>query len=181
MNDREVVVDQDIDIYEAEADGDGLRIGVVQARFNEPICQGLRDSCLRQLLELGVAAQDVFVCTVPGALEIPVALQRLAESGEFDALIAVGAVIRGETYHFEVVSNESAAGVARIASLYSIPIANAILTCDTDEQALERVVEKGADAAFVAVEMANLLDSMSGLSESDEDLDEADDDQEGGR
>ncbi len=180
MNDKGVVVEHDIDVYEAEVDGRGLRIGLVQARFNEPICQGLRDACLSQLLELGVAAQDVFVCTVPGALEIPVALQRLAESGEFDALIAIGAVIRGETYHFEVVANESAAGVSRVASLYSIPIANAILTCETDEQALARVAEKGADAAVVAVEMANLLDSMSGLS-ADDDTEADDDDEEGAR
>lgn len=168
MNDKEVVVDQDIDVYEAEADGDGLRIGVVQARFNEPICQGLRDSCLRQLLELGVAAQDVFVCTVPGALEIAVALQRLAESGEFDALIAIGAVIRGETYHFEVVSNESAAAISRVALDASIPIANAVLTTDTDEQAAARAAEKGADAARVAVEMANLLASVDSLSSTGE-------------
>ncbi len=173
MTNQEMAVAPDIDVYEAEADGEGMRIGVVQSRFNQPVCEALRDACLRQLVELGVATQDVFVCTVPGALEIPVALQRLAESGEFDALIAVGAVIRGETYHFEVVSNESAAGVARVAARFSIPIANAILTCDSDEQALARVAEKGADAAFVAVEMANLLDSMSALGEQ-EDGDEED-------
>lgn len=172
MTHEEKAVAPDIDVYEAEADGEGLRIGVVQSRFNLPICEALRDACLRQLVELGVAPQDVFVCTVPGALEIPIALQRLAESGAFDALIAVGAVIRGETYHFEVVANESAAGVARVAAAFSLPVANAILTCDTDEQALARTAEKGADAAFVAVEMANLLESMSELGEEGDDGDD---------
>lgn len=160
-----------IEIFGAEQLGEGLRIGIVQARFNEPVCQALRESCLATLKQLGVDDDDVFVCTVPGALEIPQALQRLARSGEFDALIALGAVVRGETYHFEVVSNESAAGVQRVSLDYSIPIANAILTTNTDEQAHARTAEKGADAARVAVEMANLAEAIASLSDSaDEDI-----------
>lgn len=154
-----------IEVFSADRAGEGLRIGVVQARFNEPVCNALRDACLAELTRLGVEAEDVFACTVPGALEIPLALHKLARSGEFDALIALGAVIRGETYHFEVVSNESAAGVARVSLDMSIPIANAILTTETDEQALARAAEKGAEAARVAVEMANLCESIATLSE----------------
>jgi 6,7-dimethyl-8-ribityllumazine synthase len=152
-----------VDIFNAGTDGEGLRIGVVQARFNEPVCEALREACLELLQRLGVGEDDIFVCTVPGALEIPLALQKLAQTGEFDALIALGAVIRGETYHFEVVSNESAAGVARVSLDFSIPIANAILTTEDDDQAMVRATEKGADAARVAVEMANLAASIATL------------------
>lgn len=164
-----------VEVFTADTNATDLRVGVVQARFNQPVCNGLRDACLAELARLGVADQDVFVCTVPGALEIPVALQDMAKSGEFDALIAIGAVIRGETYHFEVVSNESAAGVARVALDFDIPVANAILTTDTDEQALARVVEKGTDAARVAVEMANLAVALGALRDQPEDSDEEDD------
>lgn len=167
----------EIEVFQSELEGDGLRIGVVQARFNEVICEALRDACLAELLELGVDADDVLVCTVPGALEIPVALQQLAASGEFDALIALGAVVRGETYHFEVVSNESAAGIARVALDFNVPIANAVLTTETDEQASERAAAKGAEAARVAVEMANLASSLSTLSEDDDYEDEDDEDE----
>lgn len=153
-----------VEIFDADLDGAGLRIGVVQARFNEPVCEAICEGCLDELAALGVNDEDVFVCTVPGALEIPLALQRLAQSGEFDALIAIGAVIRGETYHFEVVSNESAAGIARVALDASIPVANAVLTTETDEQAQSRAAEKGADAARVAVEMANLVASIHHLA-----------------
>ena len=160
-----------VEVFDAELDGDGLRIGVVQARFNDAICVALREACLAELVELGVADEDVFVCTVPGALEIPLALSKLAQTGEFDALVAIGAVVRGETYHFEVVSNESAAGVSRVALEFTIPVANAILTTDTDAQAEARAAEKGTDAARVAVEMANLaaaISSLSGAPEPDE-------------
>lgn len=153
-----------IDVFEADLDGEGLRVGVVQARFNAPVCEALREACVGQLLELGVEEEDIFVCTVPGALEIPFALDKLAQTDEFDALIALGAVIRGETYHFEVVSNESAAGIARVSLDFAMPIANAVLTTNTDEQAMERAAEKGAEAARVAVEMANLADSIESLS-----------------
>ncbi len=154
-----------IEVFVADLDGGGLRVGLVQARFNEPVCEALREACVAELLSLGVAEEDIFVCTVPGALEIPFALSRLARTGEFDALIALGAVIRGETYHFEVVSNESAAGIARVSLEESIPVANAVLTTETDEQAVERAAVKGAEAAQVAVEMANLAASIDSLSE----------------
>jgi 6,7-dimethyl-8-ribityllumazine synthase len=167
-----------IEVFQSDLDGSGLRIGVVQARFNQVICEALRDACLAELVDLGVESDDVFVCTVPGALEIPVVLQQLASSGEFDALIALGAVVRGETYHFEVVSNESAAGIARVALDFNVPIANAVLTTETDEQASARVAEKGAEAARVAVEMANLASSLSTLGGDDDD--EFDDDGDGG-
>jgi 6,7-dimethyl-8-ribityllumazine synthase len=152
-----------VETFNAGTDGEGLRIGVVQARFNEPVCEALREACLELLQRLGVGEEDIFVCSVPGALEIPLALQKLAQTGEFDALIALGAVIRGETYHFEVVSNESAAGVARVSLDFSIPIANAILTTEDDDQAMVRAAEKGADAARVAIEMANLVASIATL------------------
>ena len=166
-----------IDVFQSDLDGSGLRIGMVQARFNQVISEALRDACLAELVELGVDAEDIFVCTVPGSLEIPLALQQLAASGEFDALVALGAVVRGETYHFEVVSNESAAGIARVALDFNVPVANAVLTTDTDEQASARAAEKGADAARVAVEMANLSASLSGLAEDDEDDDDEEEDE----
>ncbi len=158
-----------IEVFTADTGGDGLRIGIVQSRFNAPVCEALRAACLAELAKLGVVEDDVFVCTVPGALEIPLALRNLAQTGEFDALIALGAVIRGETYHFEVVSNESCAGLSRVALDFSIPVANAILTTDTDEQAHARATDKGADAARVAVEMANLAESIATLSDTPDD------------
>jgi 6,7-dimethyl-8-ribityllumazine synthase len=168
----------EIGVFQSDLDGSGLRIGIVQARFNEPIGNALRDACLEQLVELGVESDDIFVCTVPGALEIPMVLQQLAASGSFDALVAIGAVIRGETYHFEIVSNESASGISRVALDFNLPVANAVLTTDTDEQAQQRAQEKGADAARVAVEMANLSLSLSSLSgEDEEDEDDEDDDE----
>jgi 6,7-dimethyl-8-ribityllumazine synthase len=154
-----------IEVFNANTDGAQLRVGVVQARFNAPVCEALRNACVDELLALGVAEEDVFVCTVPGALEIATTLDALARTGEFDALVALGAVIRGETYHFEVVSNESAAGIQRVSLEYGIPIANAVLTTNTDEQANERAAEKGKEAARVAIEMANLLASIDALSE----------------
>ncbi|CAB3712443.1 6,7-dimethyl-8-ribityllumazine synthase [Trinickia soli] len=161
--------------YQPNLDGDGLRIGIVQARFNEPVCNGLADACVEELERLGVVGEDVLLVSVPGALEIPLALQKLAESGQFDALIALGAVIRGETYHFELVSNESGAGVARIGLDFGIPVANGVLTTDTDEQAVARMTEKGRDCARVAVEMANLsvaLEQLGGDEDEDEDEEE---------
>lgn len=142
---------------ESNLTGAGLRIGIVQARFNADVGHGLLSSCLAELKHLGVADEDVLHVTVPGALEIPLALQKMAEIQQFDALIALGAVIRGETYHFELVSNESGAGITRVALDYGMPIANAVLTTENDEQAEARMAEKGAEAARVAVEMANLL------------------------
>ncbi|KWA36832.1 6,7-dimethyl-8-ribityllumazine synthase [Burkholderia multivorans] len=163
--------------YQPNLEGDGLRIGIVQSRFNEPVCNGLADACVEELERLGVAGEDVLLVSVPGALEIPLALQKLAESGQFDALIALGAVIRGETYHFELVSNESGAGITRIALDFNVPIANAVLTTENDEQAVARMTEKGRDAARVAVEMANLTMALDQLGD-DEDEEEDEDDEE---
>src|SRR5690606_3530659 len=109
-------------------------------------------------------------------LEIPVALQKMAATREYDALIAIGAVIRGETYHFELVANESGAGISRVALDFGIPVANAVLTTEDDAQAEARMTEKGADAARVAVEMANLTLAIEESAEDDEDEDEDEDD-----
>ena len=155
--------------YKPDFQGAGLRIGIVQARFNEDIGHGLLAACLSELNNLGVADEDILHVTVPGALEVPLALQKMAETEQFDALIALGAVIRGETYHFELVSNESGAGITRIGLDFGIPIANAVLTTETDEQAEVRMQEKGADAARATVEMANLIAAMEELAEPSED------------
>ncbi len=141
--------------------GEGLRIGIVRARFNEALTGKLASACLAELDRLDVDASDITHVVVPGALEIPVVLKALADSGEFDALIALGCVIRGETYHFELVANESAAGVTRVALDHQVPIANAILTVENEAQAWARAEDKGRDAARVAVEMANLMDDLS--------------------
>lgn len=163
-----------VERIEPDYDGGGLRIGIVQSRFNEALCDVLRRTCIDELLALGVLAEDILVASVPGALEIPLALQRMAQSEQFDALVALGAVIRGETYHFELVANESAAGIARLALRYAIPIANAILTTDTESQAAARSAIKGAEAARVAVEMANLSSALGELGEDAESGDESD-------
>jgi 6,7-dimethyl-8-ribityllumazine synthase len=149
--------------YESNLSGDGLRIGIVQARFNADVGHGLLSACLAELKHLGVADEDVLHVSVPGALEIPLALQKMAETEQFDALIAIGAVVRGETYHFELVSNESGAGITRVGLDYGIAIANAVLTTENDEQAEARMEVKGTDAARVAVEMANLLIALEEL------------------
>src|SRR6476661_8525447 len=154
--------------YESNMTGEDLRIGIVQARFNADVGHGLLNACLEELKRLGVADHDILYVTVPGALEIPLMLQKMAESQQFDALIALGAVIRGETYHFELVSNESGAGITRVGLDYGIPIANAVLTTENDEQAEVRMAEKGADAGRVAVEMANLAMALEELAEVSE-------------
>lgn len=141
-------------------DGRELRIGIVQARFNQSVTQALADACRDELRQLGVPDRHVELHQVPGALEVPLALQALAEAGRHDALIALGCVIRGETYHFELVANESGAGVTRVALDHQIPIANAILTTENLEQAVARQEDKGRDAARVAVEMANLIGKL---------------------
>ncbi|CAM8663838.1 RibH Riboflavin synthase beta-chain [Comamonadaceae bacterium] len=140
--------------------GKKLNIGIVQARFNADITDALAKACKTELLALGVTEKDIDHVTVPGALEVPVALQAMAEKGKYDALIALGCIIRGETYHFELVANESGAGVTRISLDYQLPVANAILTTENMEQAIARQTDKGRDAAQVAVEMANLLESI---------------------
>ena len=144
-----------------ELQGEDLIIGIVRARFNDSVTQALLDACRTKLLRLGVDDKDIHVFDVPGALEIPVALQALAKDDQYDALVALGCIIRGETYHFELVANESGAGVTRVALDYEIPIANAILTVEDDAQAVARQTDKGRDAAQVAVEMALLLDQIN--------------------
>jgi 6,7-dimethyl-8-ribityllumazine synthase len=140
--------------------GDGRRVGVVLSRFNAAIGEALLAGALRGLQEAGVAERDITVVTVPGALETPLALQRLAQSDDYDALVALGAVVRGETYHFEIVANESASGVAGVQIEFGIPIGNGILTTETDEQALARADGKGFEAAQAALELANLMDAI---------------------
>ena len=145
----------------AQLNGSELHIGLVQARFNEGITNTLAAACRAELIKLGVQEAHIHHVLVPGALEVPLALQAMAERDEYDALIALGCIIRGETYHFELVANESGAAVSRIALDYHLPVANAILTTENLDQAVARQTEKGRDAAYVAVEMANLLDELS--------------------
>ena len=146
-----------IDEIDPNLAGAGIRVGIVMARFNLNIGEGLLSACTDELLQLGVARSDIRIVTVPGALEIPLVLQTMANSGKYDALVALGAVIRGETYHFELVSNEMGAGVTRIGLDTGLPIANGVLTTEDDDQAIARMAEKGRDCAQAAVEMANLL------------------------
>ncbi|HEX9178827.1 MAG TPA: 6,7-dimethyl-8-ribityllumazine synthase [Burkholderiales bacterium] len=146
--------------FEPRLDGAGLRIGIVMSRFNIEVGEGLLGACTSALLRRGVAAGDVQITTVPGALEISLALRAMAATGRYDALVALGAVIRGETYHFEVVSNESAAGITRVQLDTGVPVANGVLTTNDDDQALHRMQQKGAEAAECAIEMANLLRSL---------------------
>ena len=148
------------DTADGRMNGKKLSIGIVQARFNEAITNALAAACRAELLALGVHERHIDHVVVPGALEVPVALQAMAEKSKYDALIALGCIIRGETYHFELVANESGAGVSRIALDYQLPVANAILTTETMAQAEARQTEKGREAARVAVEMANLLENI---------------------
>jgi len=152
--------DQGYDPQQPRMDGRRLRIGIVQARFNAGITNALAEACKAELVTLGVASENIVHVLVPGALEVPLALQALAEKEAFDALVALGCIIRGETYHFELVANESGSSVSRIALDYQIPIANAIITTENLEQAVARQTDKGRDAARVAVEMANLLEAL---------------------
>ena len=150
-----------------ELKGEGLRIAIVWSRFNEDVVRELLTACDRELVNLGVAPTDIDVVSVPGALELPLALQALALrtrgfGRRYDALVALGAVIRGETYHFEVVANESARGILEVQLETGVPVANAVLTTGTEEQARERAAIKGAEAARVAGEMANLLKAVAG-------------------
>ena len=141
-------------------DGTGKKIGVVMSRFNSNIGDGLLKACYDELLKLGVNKDDIRIATVPGALETPLILQHMALSERFDALIALGAIIRGETYHFEVVANESARGISEVQLNTGVPVANAVLTTEDDDQALARMVVKGAEAAQVAIEMSNLVRAL---------------------
>ena len=148
-----------IDVREIEPGlaGTGLRIGIAMARFNRDVGEGLLSGCCQELRRLGVAPECVTLVTVPGALELPLVLQTMARSGRHDALVALGCVIRGETYHFEIVANESARGLIDVQHATGIPIANAVLTVENDDQAEVRMHQKGVEAAQCAVEVANLL------------------------
>lgn len=146
--------------FETDLRGRGLRIGIVMSRFNQDVCDGLLSACTDELLRLEVSPELIRLATVPGALEIPLTLQAMARSGRFDALIALGAVIRGETYHFELVANETGSGISRVGLDFGIPVANGVLTTENDDQALARMQEKGSDCARVAVEMANLIRAL---------------------
>jgi 6,7-dimethyl-8-ribityllumazine synthase len=152
---------QDADQGEAiDLDGHDLVIGIVRARFNDAITTRMTEVCRAELLALGVAPRHITVVTVPGALEVPIALKAMADQDDYDALVAIGCVIRGETYHFELVANESGAGVSRVSLDHQVPIANAILTVENEAQAQARIEDKARDAARVAVEMANLMDDL---------------------
>jgi 6,7-dimethyl-8-ribityllumazine synthase len=133
-----------------------MRLGIVASRFNEALVSRLLERAEKEAKKLGAQSS---VVSVPGALEIPVTLQWMAQSGRFDALVAIGAVIRGETYHFEVVANESARGVMEVALESGVPIANGILTTDDEAQAEARL-DKGAEAVRVALEMAKLKQTL---------------------
>lgn len=152
---------------ETELDGRGLSIGIVMSRFNLDVAEGLLGACTAELIKLGVNESDMMLVTVPGALETPAALQKLALTDRFDALIALGAVIRGDTYHFEVVANESARGLMTVELDYDIPIANGILTTNTDDEAIARMSQKGIETARVAVEMAITISRLDEISADD--------------
>jgi 6,7-dimethyl-8-ribityllumazine synthase len=153
---------QDADKGQTHAiDGRDLRVAIVQARFNAPVTDKLAQTCLAELHALGVEARHIKHVSVPGALEIPLALEVLADTDDYDALIALGCVIRGETYHFELVANQSGDGVMRVSLKHQVPIANAILTVENEAQAWARAEDKGRDAARVAVEMANLMEDLT--------------------
>ena len=151
----------DLSATRTDMDGRNLHIGIVQARFNLEVTTALVQACLAELKTLKVPESNIHHVTVPGALEVPVALQALAQTQRFDALIALGCIVRGETYHFELVANESGAGVSRISMDFHVPVANAILTTEDMPQAIARQTDKGRDAARVAVEMALLLEQLA--------------------
>ena len=146
----------DIEEFDPNLSGQDLRIGIAMSRFNIDVSEGLLGGCTAELKRLGVHAADMQIVTAPGALELPLVLQAMAQSGRFDALVALGCVIRGETYHFEIVSNESARGITDVQLATGIPIANGVLTTEDDDQALARMAQKGGEAGQAAVEMANL-------------------------
>ena len=150
---------------ERDLNGEDLRIGIVMSRFNMDVGEGLLGACTAELIKRGVQESGMLLVTVPGALEIPLTLQKMALTDQFDALIALGAVIRGETYHFEIVSNQSASGLAAVQLDTGIPVANGILTTETDDQAMARMSQKGTEAAQVALEMANLLRELEDVTQ----------------
>lgn len=153
-------------VYEGKLLGAGLRFGLVVSRFNEFISRKLLEGALDALSRHGVAQEDIEVAWVPGAFEIPLVARRLAESGRFQAIICLGAVIRGATPHFEYVAAEVAKGIALVGLETGVPTLFGVLTTDTIEQAIERAGtkagNKGFDAALAAMEMANLLRQLPG-------------------
>jgi 6,7-dimethyl-8-ribityllumazine synthase len=155
-----------------DLNGEGLHIGIVRARFNEEIGMAELDACLGELQALGLDERDIMVVSIPGALELGVTLAQMAQTGEFDALIALGAVVRGETYHFEIVSNESAASISRVALEMGIPVINGVLTTENEAQANDRAAGKGRDCAQAAVEMANLMVALEPEPTDDDESEE---------
>jgi 6,7-dimethyl-8-ribityllumazine synthase len=149
-----------LDKIQINLNGKGKKVGIVLSRFNSNIGDGLLEACYAELLKLGMVAEDIRIATVPGALETPLILQHMALSERFDALIALGAIIRGETYHFEVVANESARGISEVQLNTGVPVVNAVLTTEDEDQALARMQIKGTEAAQVAIEMANLVRAL---------------------
>ncbi|MBK6632667.1 MAG: 6,7-dimethyl-8-ribityllumazine synthase [Betaproteobacteria bacterium] len=145
-----------IDEFDPDLTGQGLRIGIAMSRFTATSARACSAAARRRLKRLGVRAADMQIVTAPGALELPLVLQTMAQGGRFDALVALGCVIRGETYHFEIVSNESARGITDVQLATGVPVANGVLTTEDDDQALARMVQKGREAGQGAVEMANL-------------------------
>ena len=147
--------------FPATLSGDGLRIGIALARFNQAVTDQLLAGSLDALVRHGVAEDAIDVATVPGAFELPLCAQRLAATGRYDALVCLGAVVRGETPHFEYVAREAARGIAEVARRHDVPVAFGVLTTDTIEQALARAGgergNKGYEAAVTALEMVHLL------------------------
>ena len=156
----------DILELDSDLDGSGLRIGIVMSRFNLDPSEGLLSYCVEELRKRRVPCDNVLIVTVPGVLEIPLALFKMASGCGFHALIALGAVIRGETYQFEVLANECAAGIASVQRDTQVPVANAVIVTEDDDQAIARMHAKGADAARTAIEMANLLRRLDGFARS---------------
>jgi 6,7-dimethyl-8-ribityllumazine synthase len=142
------------------SNGELFSIGIVMSEFNPHVGEALVKACHQELLNLGVKDERIVLAKVPGALESPLALKKMAQTKKFDALIAMGAVIRGETFHFEVVANHSAKSIMDVQLEFSMPIVNAILTTENDEQAMERALVKGKEAAQVAIQMIHLLKSV---------------------
>lgn len=153
---------------EGEHAADGLRFGLVVSRFNEFVTSRLVAGAMEVLMKAGADEQDVVIVRVPGAFELPLVVRRLAKTGKFDAIVCLGAVIRGETPHFEYISSETSRGIAQAACDFDLPVIFGVLTTDTPQQALERAGElernRGADAARTAIEMANLLSQLDGKS-----------------
>lgn len=149
-----------IDEIEPDLSGAGLRIGIAMSRFNQDAGEGLLSACTAALIRHGVRETDIRILTVPGALELPLVLQKMAQGGKYDALIALGAVVRGETYHFEIVANESASGISNVQLETGVPVANGVLTADNEDQVAARMTQKGADCALAAIEMANLMKKL---------------------